>query len=317
MTGIMTDVALARPDLALDIVHDNRHVLPDQPLARESIPYLIHLPDDGIAAFTYTWVNRAGDAGAALAIFGPGVGDAPIQQKLADRPVPASMDFADWQIDGFSMQQDLRFNSATVRWEHPQATLAFSYAAFHPPYAYGAHRDGCPPYAATNRIEQSGYVTGQLALGERVIIFDTGGHRDHSWGTRDWGAFQHYNWFQGQTADGVSVHYWKILVGGREHLRGYVCKDGLMAEVTAVTSDIKMDASLWQQQLTARVVDEAGRTTEIIADFYAHYTLEADPALHLREGAARATFDGQSGLGWLEVAWPPAYLAHAMANGPY
>ncbi|MEN9708124.1 MAG: hypothetical protein RIQ68_532 [Pseudomonadota bacterium] len=310
-------IKLSRPGLQLDPVHDNRHALPEHPLARESSPFLVHLPEEGIAAFTYTWVNKRGEAGAALAIFGPGVGDAPIQQRLADRPVPADMDFSNWQIENFSMQQDLKFGTARIRWVTDAASIEFDFESFHPPYAYGAHADGCPAYAATDRIEQSGRVKGQITLGDRVIPFDTVGHRDHSWGTRDWGAFQFYNWFQGQNSDGVSVHYWKFLVGGREHLRGYVCKDGLMAEVTSVQSNIVLDDNAWQKSMTATVSDDAGRTTKVTAEFYATYTLLPDPLIALREAAGRATFDGKPGLGWLEVSWQPAYLDHMAANGPY
>lgn len=310
-------VMLSRPGLAVDPVHDNRHQLPDLPLARESIPFLVHIPDEGIAAFTYTWVNKAGEAGAALAIFGPGVGDQPIQQKLADRPVPADMDFSEWQIEDFSMKQDLKFGTAEIRWITDAASIEFEFESFHPPYAYGSNADGCPSYAATDRIEQSGRVKGTITLGDRIIPFNGVGHRDHSWGTRDWGAFQYYNWFQGQNDDGVSVHYWKFLVGGREHLRGYVCKDGLLAEVVDVQSKIVFDDNAWQKSLTTTILDDAGRTTEVHAEFYATYPLVPDPLITLREGAARATFDGKPGNGWLEVAWQPSYLAHMAANGPY
>lgn len=314
---MFADVALARPSLDLDPVHDDRHRLPDSPIARESIPYMINLPDVGIGGFIYTWVNGASEAGAVLALFGPGVGEQPIQQKLPDRPVPRDMNFANWRIEGFTMEQDLKFGHARIGWESETASLDLAFDAFHPPYAYSANADGCPAYTATDRIEQSGYLKGHLILGGKRIEVDALGHRDHSWGTRDWGAFQHYNWFQGQTADGISVHFWRFIALGRVNLRGYVFKDGLMAEVTGVDMDVTYNDALWQQRVTAVVTDEAGRTTEVVADFYAHYTLVPDPLLSLREGAARATYDGKPGLGWMECAWPPAYLDYVAANGPY
>jgi hypothetical protein len=312
----MDTALLARPTLAVDPVHDGRHKLGQLPIARESSPYLLNLPDLGIAGFVYFWVNGASEAGAVLALFGPGVGE-PLTQRLVDRPIPKDMDFTDWRIDGFTLRQDLAFRKADVAWRSPAADLELAFEGFHPPYAYGANAEGCPAYAASDRIEQSGQIKGHLRLGERTLEIDALGHRDHSWGTRDWGAFQHYHWFQGQTADGVSVHFWRFLALGRIHLRGYVFKDGLLAEVTDVDLDVTHNDELWQQKLVATITDEAGRVTEVRADFYAHYTLVPDPALTLREGAARATFDGRPGTGWLEVAWPPAYLAHIAANGPY
>lgn len=311
------DAKLHRPGLALDPVNDDRHVLKPVPTARESIPYMINLPDPGIAGFTYTWVNGAGEAGAVLALFGPAVGDQPLVEALPDRPVPADMTFADWKIEGFSMKQDLLFGHADVQWHSPKVQLDLAFDSFHPPYAYGANVDGCPSYTALDRIEQSGHMKGSITIAGKTIPYDGLGHRDHSWGTRDWGAFQHYNWFEGQTADGVSVHFWRFIALGRVNLRGYVFKDGLLAEVTGLEIDVTFNDALWQQKLRATVTDEAGRTTLVEAEFYAHYTLIPSDKLHLREGAARATYDGRPGTGWMEVAWPPSYLEHVAANGPY
>jgi len=308
---------LARTGLAVDLIHDDRHQLPDSPIARESMPMMINFPDSGIAGFTYTWVNGASEAGAMLVLFGPGVGETPIQVRLADRPVSPEMRFDDWQIEGFRVQHDLKFRECEIQWNSPEAQLDLKFAAFHPPYAYGANKDGCPSYAATDRIEQSGTLKGTITIGGKTVAVDGVGHRDHSWGTRDWGAFQHYNWFQGQSADGVAVHFWRFIALGQIHLRGYVFKDGLLAEITDVDFKMTYSDDLWQQKMVATITDEAGRTTNVVADFYAHYTLIPSDVLHLREGAARATYDGKPGIGWIECAWPPAYVAYVAANGPY
>lgn len=313
----MDNAVLARPGLAVDPANDGRHQLGGEPFARESIPYLVNLPEAGIALFTYTWVDRDSKAGAMLAIFGPGVGPEPIQVRLADRVVPLDMDFSDWTIDGFTMRQDLQFGVADIRWESPEALFELRFEAFHPPYSYGANAGGCPPYAAIDRIEQSGRATGRLTLNGREIAFDTTGHRDHSWGTRDWRAMQHYKWFEGQAGPDVSVHFWQLQALGRTELRGYVFKDGLMAEVTDVAIDWEHDNEFRQIQYDFTLQDEAGRTTSVSVDVFAHYPLIPDPALILNEGAGRALIDGMPGLGWMEVAWPADYLAHIKAAGPY
>lgn len=311
------DIKLSRPDLALDPIHDDRHDLADNPFSRESIPYTIVLPEEGIAAFTYTWVNKAGEAGAALAIFGPGVGDEPIQQRLPDRKVPDDMNFANWQIENFSMRQDLKFKHADVRWETELATIEFSFDALHPPYAYGSHKDGCPQYTAINRIEQSGKTKGKISFKDRVIEFDSFSHRDHSWGSRVWEAFHTYNWYEGQSADGsIVVHYWRYFALGRENLRGYVVKDGVMAEVSAIQTDVQFNDDLWHQSVSTVLTDELGRKTTIEAAFYAHHTLPPAESCVLREGAARASYDGQEGIGWMEVYWSTEYLNFFKKNGP-
>jgi hypothetical protein len=111
------------------------------------------------------------------------------------------------------------------------------------------------------------------------------------------------------------VHFWRIIAKGEILKRGYVFKDGLLAELVDLELDVVFNDKLWQQSFRASILDEAGRSTMITGQFYAHNTLPASPLLHLREGAAHATFDGKEGTGWLEVAWPPGYLEHNAAAG--
>jgi hypothetical protein len=314
---MLDNAVLAEADMTVAPHHDGRHALPATALGRESIPYIVVLPEHDIAFFTYTWVTADSTAGAAFALFGPGVGDAPIQQRIADRPVPRDMDFDNWVIDGFSMKQDLKFGKAEVRWETPEATVEFAFEAFHPPYAYGNDPRGCPAYCATDRIEQAGRVTGTLRIGDRTIEFDATGHRDHSWGTRDWIPFQQYEWFVGQVGSEIAVHFWHFHALGKEHVRGYVYKDGLMALVDTVEVDVDYDKDYWQTGYRARIMDSAGRETNVEADVYGVYTLVPDPRCSLNESGAKARIDGKQGVGWMECCWPTEYLAHIRANGPY
>lgn len=311
------NAVLAEPEMAIDPVHDGRHALPNVARARESIPYIVVLPEHGIAFFTYTWVSKDSVAGAALAVFGPGVGDKPIQQRLADRPVPADMGFDDWRIDSFRMTQDLKFDRAGIFWETPEATVDVTFESFHPPYAYGADPRGCPTYCATDRIEQAGRVTGTLRIGDRTIDIDATGHRDHSWGTRDWVPFQQYEWFVGQAGADIAVHFWHFHALGKENIRGYVFKDGLMSRVDTVSVDVDYDDQYLQTGYRAQIVDAAGRTTSIDAKVFGTYCLVPDPAISLYESGANALIDGRPGVGWMECAWPTAYIDHIRANGPY
>lgn len=308
---------LADAAMAIDRANDGRHALPDVALGRESIPYIVVLPEHGIAFFTYTWVTKDSMAGAALAIFGPGVGGAPIQQRLADRPVPRDMDFDAWQIDNFRMSQDLKFDRASIFWETPEATVDISFEAFHPPYSYGADPRGCPTYCATDRVEQAGQVTGTLRIGDRVIAVDGTGHRDHSWGTRDWAAFQQYEWFVGQVGTDVSIHFWRLNAAGKEQIRGYVFKDGLMSLVHTAKVDVDYDNQYLQTGYRADLVDAAGRATHIEGKVFDTYCLKPEPTISLYESGAMVSIDGKPGVGWMECAWPTDYLEHIRANGPY
>lgn len=236
--------------------------------------------------------------------------------RLPDRPVPRDMNFDDWRIEGFSMRQDLKFQRADVRWESPEATVDFRYEAFHAPYAYSSHAGGCPPYAADDRIEQSGRVTGLLTIGDRRIAIDTSGHRDHSWGTRDWRALHYYRWLQAQVSDRISVHFWEFYALGERQVRGYVFKDGLMAEITDLDVTWQGDAQYNQTAYQCRLRDGAGRETFVQAEVFGVYPLVADTDFVLNEGASLIEIDGQHGSGWMEMGWPMSYLRH-IAGKPY
>jgi hypothetical protein len=308
---------LADSRLILDPVHDGRHVLRKEPKARESVPYLLNLPDEGIALFTYTWVNQASEAGAVLAIFGPGVGAQPIVDALPDRPVPATMNLSDWQIGGLRLSQDLRFDTARIGWKTDKVELDMQFEAMHPPYAYGSDERGCMAYVADDRIEQSGRATGTLKLGDRVIKFDTTGHRDHSWGTRDWKVFQHYKWVHAQAGKDVSVHFWIVEAMGRTELRGYVFKAGRMALVTDVKFQFDYTGAMETQRFEATVTDADQRITTMTVQIVSRFLMYPEPNACLFENAGSAVIDGQPGVGWIEMFWPEAYRQHLGEVGPY
>jgi hypothetical protein len=312
------DTRLTRPNLTIPAINDGRHKL-SKAIAneRESVPLLVNLPELGIAFFTYTWVNAESSAGAMLCLFGEGVGPEQLTFVFPDRPVPEDMDFSNWKIEQFDMQHDLKFETARFMFSNNRVKLDFTFEASHPPYAYGANAQGCPAYCATNRIEQSGRAKGTLELDGRKIAFDTTGHRDHSWGVRDWKAMQNYRWFQGQAGPDTALHFWHLNALGQTRLLGYVLKDGLMAEISSLDFDLKYDDQFRQERITANIVDEAGRTTSMTTDFTMHGILIPAPEITLNEAAGTMTIDGKPGVGWMEHAWPTDYLAHIRSVPAY
>lgn len=302
-----------RPIPSLDPVHDRRHRLRDEPLERESMPYVISLPEQGLATCIYTWVTKDHIAGSLFVAFGPAVGDVPIMEKVDGIDVGPDRDFDDWQVGALHLQQDLKLRSARIRGNGPRIQLDATFDAMHPAYAYGFHPQGCPAYAATDRLEQSCRVRGTLVVDGRRYDFDTTGARDHSWGTRDWDRPQHWKWLHAQAGD-TAVHFWQIHVGGRIDLRGYVYRDGAMAEVASVDVGFETDERYWQQRISATVRDTAGRDVKISGRYFAHFPLSPSPTCVLIEGAMDCEIDGRAGTGWTEFMWPAAYLEHLHAQ---
>ncbi|WP_428311868.1 DUF7064 domain-containing protein [Hydrocarboniphaga sp.] len=298
----------------LDPANDGRHRLRDLPLERESIPYTFVLPDQQIAAFCYTWVNKDSLAGSAFVLFGKGVGDAPIAEAVDGIKVPEVMNFDDWRVGTVHLQHDLQFNKAELRLEGERAGIHARFDALHRPYAYGFHPDGCPDYAATNRIEQAGRVHGTVRIGAREIAFDSFGARDHSWGTRDWQMPQHWKWLHAQAGPDLCLHFWQFYARGKVELRGYVLSEGVIAEVDDLVIDFAVDDQCNQTHIELQLHDSAGRITKMTAHNYAHFPLVPGPHTVLNEGAMICEINGRTGVGWSEFMWPSTYLEHMRAR---
>lgn len=293
---------------ALSAEHDARHRLGNYALARESLVFMLQLPEENLAAFVYTWVSGESKAGAAFCVYGPSAGSEPIFEACDGIPVSPQMGFDDWRVGGAHVRHGKSLEVADVTYTSERASLEYHFEAMHPAYNYGSHRDGCPSWFAEDRFEQSGRVKGVLQIGERRIPFDTFGHRDHSWGTRDWGVAQHWKWLEAQASPDLAVHVFECNAIGRTELRGYVQKDGLIAEVTDVRFGFEHDKELFHTTIEAIVEDAAGRTTTVRGTTFAMYEFKVSPLATLNEGSMAIAIDGQPGVGHVEICWPKPYL---------
>jgi hypothetical protein len=301
--------------MTLDVAHDARHRLSDVPDARESLAFVVSLPEERISFIAYTWVDAAGRAGTALAVWGPGVGAEPIFEVVDGLDVPADQGFDDWRVGPIHVRHGEPLQAAELEFAGEAASLTYRFEALHPPYSYGSHADGCPWYLAEDRFEQAGAVRGVLRIGDREIAYDTTGHRDHSWGTRNWGAIQHWKWVWCQTGTDVAVHVMEVVGLGLRQVFGYVLKDGEMAEVTAV-EDVAyaLGADLMHRSYEATVHDDAGRVTTLGFAAHASFVFPVSPVCTMHEVGMTATIDGVRGPGHVEMGWPADYLRRAQSD---
>lgn len=292
----------------LDPVHDGRHQLEDKPFERESMPYIVSLPEHGIATCFYTWVTKDHKAGALFVVTGPGVGE-PIMEAVDDIDVGPSANFDDWTVGPVHIEHALDLKNARLVGTGERIALDATFEAIHPAYAYGTDPRGCPPFAATDRLEQSGRVRGTLTVDGIPHEFDTAGARDHSWGTRDWDYAQHWKWTHAQTQD-TAIHFWQIFVAGTVELRGYLVRDGETSEVRDLDVDFTLDDQARQQTIAATVTDALGRTASVRGEYFAWFHLPPVPTCTLVEGGMRCEIDGVPGSGWSEFMWTTSYLEH-------
>jgi hypothetical protein len=289
---------------------DYRHDLSDTPFARESTVYDIHLPDHGSMSL-YTWVHGDGTAGSASILFGPLAGQKAVFELGERSDVPASDDFDDWTVGPLTVQVDGRLDTARIQVAGERLEVDARFESMHPAFlytkAYDDPADGCPPGLAAHRFEQSGRVHGHLRLDGQTIEFDSFGHRDHSWGERDWESMQNFWWVEAQTDESAVNVFW-VNAYGREYHLGYVYKDGVVSAIRDTTFDVDYDDRWVQDAVRVRIVDADGRTTDFSSQRYGRHEYPVGEATKLVDTAITVMIDGVEGLGYTSWSWPIEYL---------
>lgn len=306
MTSSITDFTGFPPE------HDNRHNLRNVTDGRESLAFMLLLPEQGLAGFVYPTVLANGTALAKASLFGPALPE-PIHETFQDA-VPDEMDFYDWHHGGLKMAIRQPHQSLDLSWRGPRISLDYHYEALHPTYPFSSRKDaGSPPYYGDDRIEQHGVITGTLAVDGKTAPFKTFMHRDHSWGPRVWGLNQHHKWFHATTA-GVSIHFFEMQSFGKTHLQGYLFRDGLMTQIERVEYDFTLGEGMMQTSMDTTVHDGIGRSVAVKCTTYAHIALDFDPLIVLNEAALNVTIGDETGVGWAEFCWNRNYLEYAQAK---
>lgn len=304
------------PVRELDRSHDDRHRLdPARPLMRESLAFVVPLPAEGIGVIAYTWVDAHGQAGTFGMAFGPGV-DGPIWEKVDGVAVPDEMTFDDWRVGPMHFGHVEPLHRSRIAFAHDRIRMDLTFSSIHVPYAFSSHPDGFPSYWADDRFEQSGRAHGTVVIDGREIPVDGPAHRDHSFGARAWAATTHYKWLN-FLADDAAVHVFDLQGYGRRTVRGYVFRDGHTAEIVDADFDYELDADFFHRRLTARLTDDAGRTTTArLTAASAELDYRISPRLELLDIVGTCEIEGTPGVAFVEMAWPPDYLeANREATG--
>ena len=88
--------------------------------------------------------------------------------------------------------------------------------------------------------EQSMMVRGTIIFGGETFTFDGTGHRDHSWGPRDWAPAHRWRWLCGQM-DGFAFNAMYMTIAGTHVTNGYVWTDGTCSPVEALELETTFD----------------------------------------------------------------------------
>jgi hypothetical protein len=292
----------------MDLAHHSRHRLRREALQRESLAYMFQLPDEGLAGYLYSWVDGESVAGSALFMYGPAIGEEPIEFLVTGVKVPEDQGFDDFRVGGMHVRHQPDPEVAQITFTSDEVNVEYRFEATHPAYLYSCHPDGSPGFIADDRLEQSGHISGVIHLPDRDVAFDGMGHRDHSWGTRHWGIAQHWKWCETQAGPDLAVHFMELQVMGDRLVRGYVWRDRRMAEITDLDVTYEHDEDFFHHSFQATVGDELGRSTQLSGTVFARYLMTPHPQSHNNEGSVALQIEGVPGVGHLEMQWQKPYI---------
>ncbi|MEV0110063.1 hypothetical protein AB0H42_27515 [Nocardia sp. NPDC050799] len=296
------------PATALTPADDRRHRLAGSPLDRESLIFLTFLPEEDLGVIAYTWVNGAHEAGAMGLVFGRD-NERHGQFHVEGQPVSPDADFDDWTVGPMTVRHGEPHRDAHVTFESGGIALDYRFEATTPAFTYHDNRGGCPAWLADNRLEQSGLVRGTLTIGDRVVPFDTTGHRDHSWGRRDWTAIHQYRWVNVQSGPDIAINFMHGSALDQNLVLGYVDRDGEQSPVVSVSVDISRDREHFSYTAARFVlVDELGRRTEITADGRSALAVWPAGGLESHDAGGPCTVAGRPGLIHIEEGWHPEFV---------
>lgn len=298
------------PIVTLQPKHEARKALdPAREANRDSAVWVIPLTAEGLGFVAYTWVDAFGKAGAAGIAFGPRL-ETPIFERLDDISIPREMTFGDWQAGPMAFSQVDSLKTQRIDYDGERLGMSFTFEAVHPPYAFSSHPEPFPSWFADDRFEQSGRASGTVRVDGETFEIEAPCHRDRSWGARKWECVSHYKWLN-FLADDAAVHVMDLHGFGRSHVRGYVFRDGQLAEIVHADFDYELDEQLIHRKLAVTLTDDAGRTTHVrMTSVDAELTYPISPYLTLVDLIGGAEIEGVKGECYVEMAWPPEYLAH-------
>jgi hypothetical protein len=288
--------------------HDDlRHrPMPGQRM-RDSLFWEVVLPEEQLAVQVYLYLTGAGKVGFNVAVWGSSA--EPLVLDHRHGQIPDDMDLDDFSFSGLSLKQPELRRSASIRYVSDKIDLSLDFEGMHPAFSFTQNPDGLPGWFATDRFEQTGWVKGKVRLPDgRMIELDRIGHRDHSWGVRDWSAPQHWKWIVAYTPDGSHMlNGWIWFAHDEWGFAGYVVRDRVLVPVCHIRERTTYDDDGGQLALEADFVDIRGGTTRVTLDRFGLLKLPSNEAVVLR-AACRATIDGLLGAGMLETLWATSYF---------
>lgn len=290
---------------------DYRHELADRPHTRESIFYNIHLPEQGMSGFFYTWVDPKDKAGYVVTLYGDNGEQLLFDHK--DKLSARKQDFDAWTLGGLTIRHSKALEVAEIVYQGESSMVEMNFNALHRAFSYTENDNGCPPWLADDRFEQSGTVEGRLVVDGRRVDFNTTAHRDHSWGTRDWDSVHHWKWISGQAGSHLTFNAMQTFALGKLWTNGYVNRGGNVWAITGIDVDSEFDAGFGQTKVDITLRSADGHSVEAKVERFSILPFAPGGGIVMHEAGCTGTAGGRDALVHVEMGWPQTYVNHQKA----
>lgn len=120
---------------------------------------------------------------------------------------------------------------------------------------------------SSEHYEQAMRVSGTIRIGNREITFAGSGHRDHSWGIRDWAAPRLWTWLTCQFGEELAFNLSRVAIASVDIYNGFVTRDGANYPLRRAQLETGFeDDGVTQRGLALRLEDTGGMALEVTGD---------------------------------------------------
>ncbi len=157
---------------------------------------------------------------------------------------------------------------------------------------------------SSDHYEQAMRANGVIRIGNREISFAGNGHRDHSWGVRDWAAPRLWTWLTCQFGEELAFNLSRVAIASVDIYNGFVTRNGANYPVRRVALRTQFEEDgITQRSLGFRLEDTGGKVIDVTADVLTVIPLHLESGERrtlVNEALAEYHWEGRTGYGIAE-----------------
>ncbi|MDD1779395.1 MAG: hypothetical protein LUQ65_14630 [Candidatus Helarchaeota archaeon] len=283
---------------------EHLHTPKKVPLWRESYYFNVMDPKNKIfSVSTMGYMPTEGDSHFFSTLYV----DDKLYTHINYQKLKSANDFAENPSDGsqsFMIVKDLK--EWKIRLKKRNFQLDYIWTGRFPVYEYpgGWQISGV---LEQQHYEQSGKVLGAVTFKDGTVRKIEGlGHRDHSWGLRNWVKINEWYWTSVQFENGEqALNCWLNVVNKKHYVHGFISstKENIPITKIDVQTQYQADNPANPKSATFQLTDKKGNRHELTAETVHLMTLpqsSKEGTCYIYETISKFEMDGQTGYGVAE-----------------